>query len=41
MKLTRYGTTAFNAISVIVHDGVVRLGGYAYSSRTTSKEVPC
>jgi hyperosmotically inducible protein len=25
-----YGTTAFNAISVMVHDGVVRLGGHAY-----------
>lgn len=25
-----YGTTAFNAISVEVRDGVVRLGGYAY-----------
>jgi osmotically-inducible protein OsmY len=26
-----YGTTAFNAISVSVRDGVVRLGGHAYS----------
>ena len=25
-----YGTTAFNAISVTVHDGVVKLGGHAY-----------
>lgn len=25
-----YGTTAFNAISVSVHDGVVTLGGHAY-----------
>jgi hyperosmotically inducible periplasmic protein len=25
-----YGTTAFNAISVTVHDGVVTLGGHAY-----------
>ena len=25
-----YGTTAFNAISVMVHDGAVRLGGHAY-----------
>ena len=26
-----YGTTAFNAISVMVNDGAVRLGGHAYS----------
>ena len=25
-----YGTTAFNAISVTVHDGIVTLGGHAY-----------
>lgn len=26
-----YGTSAFNAISVMVHDGSVKLGGHAYS----------